>query len=188
MSVPCRTVHSNLSASGFHECMMYFAFFALMFADLCLGLVGDFGSTCWCKQYCMLVQCLCMLHWYVTTHCCISHTSLSFCLPHCSLVPFLFLFFLCTPQNADRLYKGQLSEFTPLSSIHTPPVHKRGGDEDQSHTHRRSDSSPRKKVMYTRWGGGPDYCTFRPFFRFGGNPRLSGMGYAYAAPGPETSI
>ncbi|XP_060754841.1 phospholipid-transporting ATPase IH isoform X4 [Neoarius graeffei] len=91
-------------------------------------------------------------------------------------------------QNADKLYKGQLSEFTPLSSIHTPPVHKRGGDEDQSHAHHRSESSPRKKVMYTRWGGGPDYCTFRPFFRFGGNPRLSGMAYAYAAPGCETSI
>ncbi|XP_026787831.1 phospholipid-transporting ATPase IH isoform X2 [Pangasianodon hypophthalmus] len=91
-------------------------------------------------------------------------------------------------QNADKLYKGQLSEFTPLSSVHTPPVHKRGGDEDQSHAHRRSDSSPRKKVMYTRWGGGPDYCTFRPFFRFGENPRLSGMAYAYTAPGPETSI
>ncbi|KAF4075190.1 hypothetical protein AMELA_G00231760 [Ameiurus melas] len=91
-------------------------------------------------------------------------------------------------QNADKLYKGQLSEFTPLSSIHTPPIHKRGGDEDQSHTHRRSESSPRKKIMYTRCGGGPDYFTFRPFLRFGANPRRSGMAYAYAAPGRETSI
>lgn len=152
--------------------------------------MGDFFSAylaalvntvvCW-------VQCLCMLRSYVITRCYILHISLfSFSLLHSSLF-FFSLFLFCCLQNADKLYKGQLSEFTPLSSIHTP-VHKRGADEDQSHAHRRSDSSPRKKVMYTRWGGGPDYCTFRPFFRFGGNPRLSGMAYAYAAPGRETSI
>ncbi|XP_049325202.1 phospholipid-transporting ATPase IH isoform X1 [Astyanax mexicanus] len=92
-------------------------------------------------------------------------------------------------QNADKLYKGHLSEFTPLSSLHAPPVLGRGGgNEGQNHTHRRSDSSPPKKVMYTHWGGGPNYCTFRSFLPFGENPRLSGVGYAYTAPGPETSV
>lgn len=155
---------------------------------LFLGLVGDFGLTCACKH-----SCVCPLLVHVAFVCdhslpCLSYISLSFCLLYISPFSFAFFLSLCSLQNADKLYKGRLSEFTPLSSIHTPPVHKRGGDEDQSHAHHRSESSPRKKVMYTRWGGGPDYCTFRPFFRFGGNPRLSGMAYAYAAPGCETSI
>ncbi|XP_062865435.1 phospholipid-transporting ATPase IH isoform X2 [Trichomycterus rosablanca] len=93
-------------------------------------------------------------------------------------------------QNADKLYNGQLSEFTPLPSLHATPVRRRGGqgDEGRSHAQRRSDSSPRKKLMYTRWGGSPDYCTFRPFFHFGNNPGLPGKAYPYSAPGPGTSI
>ncbi|XP_043091536.1 phospholipid-transporting ATPase IH isoform X3 [Puntigrus tetrazona] len=93
-------------------------------------------------------------------------------------------------QNADKLYKGHLSEFTPLSSLHAPPVrkHDRHGNENQNHTHRRSDSSPPKKLMCTYWGGRPDYCTFSSFLRIGENPRFSGAAYAYSAPGPETSV
>ncbi|TRY92634.1 hypothetical protein DNTS_007692 [Danionella cerebrum] len=43
-------------------------------------------------------------------------------------------------QNADKLYKGHLSEFTPLSSLHAPPLrkHDRPGNDSQIHTHRRS--------------------------------------------------
>ncbi|XP_073698672.1 LOW QUALITY PROTEIN: phospholipid-transporting ATPase IH, partial [Garra rufa] len=93
-------------------------------------------------------------------------------------------------QNADKLYKGHLSEFTPLSSLHAPPTRKHGrhGNENQNHTHRRSDSSPPKKLMCTYWGGRPDYCTFSSFLRIGENPRFSGAAYAYSAPGPETSV
>ncbi|TRY92635.1 hypothetical protein DNTS_007692 [Danionella cerebrum] len=42
-------------------------------------------------------------------------------------------------QNADKLYKGHLSEFTPLSSLHAPPLrkHDRPGNDSQIHTHRR---------------------------------------------------
>lgn len=156
-------------------------------AEFVLGLVGDFGLTRSCKH-----ARVCPVPVHVAFRMCpfsaISLIHLSLCVSPLFPSLCLFVFFLfCSLQNADKLYKGQLSEFTPLSSIHTPPIHKRGGDEDQSHTHRRSESSPRKKIMYTHWGGGPDYCTFRPFLRFG-NPRLSGMAYAYAAPGRETSI
>lgn len=101
-----------------------------------------------------------------------------------------FSLFLVLLQNADKLYKGHLSEFTPLSSLHAPPTrkHDRHGNENQNHTHRRSDSSPPKKLMCTYWGGRPDYCTFSSFLRIGENPRFSGAAYAYSAPGPETSV
>ncbi|TRY92636.1 hypothetical protein DNTS_007692 [Danionella cerebrum] len=93
-------------------------------------------------------------------------------------------------QNADKLYKGHLSEFTPLSSLHAPPLrkHDRPGNDSQIHTHRRSESSPTKKLMCTYWGGKPDYCTFSSFLRLGDNPRFSGAAFAYGAPGPETSV
>lgn len=97
---------------------------------------------------------------------------------------FVLVFFLVL-QNAERL-----SEFTPLPSLHATPVHKRGGqgDEGRRHAQRRSDSSPRKKLMYTRWGGSPNYCTFRPFFHIGNNPGLPGKAHPYSAPGPGTSL
>ncbi|XP_035390770.1 probable phospholipid-transporting ATPase IH isoform X2 [Electrophorus electricus] len=91
-------------------------------------------------------------------------------------------------QNADKLYRGPLSEFTPLSPLHGPPVRGRHGDEGLGHSHHRSDSSPRKKVMYTHWGGGPDYCTFRSFLWSGETQRLSTEAYDYTPPGPETSV
>ncbi len=101
-----------------------------------------------------------------------------------SLFPHSFL------QNADKLYKGHLSEFTPLSSLHTPPAqkHDRHGNVNQNHTHRRSDSSPPKKMMCTYLGGRPDYCTFSSFLQIGETPRFSGAAYAYSTPGPETSV
>ncbi|XP_065151524.1 phospholipid-transporting ATPase IH-like isoform X2 [Paramisgurnus dabryanus] len=91
-------------------------------------------------------------------------------------------------QNADKLYKGHLSEFSPLSSLHGPPVQKhiRRGNENRAHG--RSDTSPPKKLMCTYWGGRRDYCTFSSFLQIGENPRLSGAAYAYSAPGPETSV
>ncbi|KAA0721925.1 putative phospholipid-transporting ATPase IH [Triplophysa tibetana] len=93
-------------------------------------------------------------------------------------------------QNADKLYKGHLSEFTPLSSLHAPPArkHNRRGEESQNPAHRRSDSSRPKKMMYAYWGGRRDYRTFSSFLRIGENPRFSGAAYAYTAPGPETSV
>ncbi|XP_057186995.1 phospholipid-transporting ATPase IH isoform X1 [Triplophysa rosa] len=89
-------------------------------------------------------------------------------------------------QNADKLYKGHLSEFTPLSSLHAPPARKH--EESQNSAHRRSDSSLPKKLMCTYWGGRRDYCTFSSFLQIGENPRFSGAAYAYSAPGPETSV
>ncbi|XP_065121292.1 phospholipid-transporting ATPase IH-like isoform X1 [Paramisgurnus dabryanus] len=91
-------------------------------------------------------------------------------------------------QNADKLYKGHLSEFSPLSSLHGPPAqkHVRRGNENRAHG--RSDTSPPKKLMCTYWGGRRDYCTFSSFLQIGENPRLSGAAYAYSAPGPETSV
>lgn len=90
--------------------------------------------------------------------------------------------------NADKLYKGHLSEFSPLSSLHGPPAqkHVRRGNENRAHG--RSDTSPPKKLMCTYWGGRRDYCTFSSFLQIGENPRLSGAAYAYSAPGPETSV
>uniref|UniRef100_A0A671PP72 Phospholipid-transporting ATPase n=1 Tax=Sinocyclocheilus anshuiensis TaxID=1608454 RepID=A0A671PP72_9TELE len=112
-----------------------------------------------------------------------------------SLLPDVVKKVLCRalwPTTTERiqLYKGHLSEFTPLSSLHAPPVrkHDRHCNEHQNHTHRRSDSSPPKKLMCTYWGGRPDYCTFSSFLRIEENPRFSGAAYAYSAPGPETSV
>lgn len=96
MSVPCRTVHSNLSATGFHECMMYFAFFRTHVSRICVWglwaiLVQPAGVN---SIVCLSCACACCIGMW-PLNCCIFHTSLSFCLPHCSLVPFLFLFFFC---------------------------------------------------------------------------------------------
>ncbi|XP_012675184.1 phospholipid-transporting ATPase IH isoform X1 [Clupea harengus] len=92
-------------------------------------------------------------------------------------------------QNADKLYHGHLSEFTPMSSLHAPPRGQKRSD-GQNPLPRRSDSPPPKqKLLCTHWaGGGPDYCTFSSFLGLGDNPRLSGAPYAYSAPGPETSV
>ena len=87
-------------------------------------------------------------------------------------------------QNADKLYKGQLSEFTPMASLHAPR-NKRA--EPQNLNPRRSEPFT-KKLMFTQWRRKPNYCTFTPLIRFAGSSRLSRAGYAYNGAGPETSV
>ncbi|XP_061081829.1 phospholipid-transporting ATPase IH isoform X1 [Conger conger] len=81
-------------------------------------------------------------------------------------------------QNADRLYQGHLSEFTPLASLHAPDRKKGPAPGNR---HRRSERLS-KKLMYTHWGGRPEYyCTFGSFLGFGANGR-------HSAAGPETAV
>ncbi|XP_045554965.1 phospholipid-transporting ATPase IH isoform X2 [Salmo salar] len=87
-------------------------------------------------------------------------------------------------QNADKLYNGQLSEFTPLASLHAPT---RRRADHQNPIPRRSEPFT-KKLMFTHWRGGPDYCTFTPLLRFAGNSSHSGASYAHNGAGPETSV
>ncbi|XP_064166339.1 phospholipid-transporting ATPase IH isoform X3 [Anguilla rostrata] len=88
-------------------------------------------------------------------------------------------------QNVDKLYRGHLSEFTPLAMLHAPD-RKRG--HAHSDSHRRSER-PSKKLMYTHWRGGAEYyCTFGSFLGFGVNGRHSGVGHTYTGAGPETSV
>ncbi|KAM9327808.1 phospholipid-transporting ATPase IH [Pholidichthys leucotaenia] len=92
-------------------------------------------------------------------------------------------------QNADKLYKGQLSEFTPLASLHAPPKsgnHRRGLENQRNaHNPRRSETLT-KKIMFTRWQRTPDYCTFAPLLQFADGSLHSRQGYSGA--GPETSV
>lgn len=92
-------------------------------------------------------------------------------------------------QNADKLYKGQLSEFTPLASLHAPSkaVRHRRGSGNQRNAPRRSEPFS-KKTMFTRWQRTPDYRTFTPLLRFADGYRHSKQGYAYSEAGPETSV
>lgn len=100
-------------------------------------------------------------------------------------------FLSCLLQSADKLYKGQLSEFTPLASLHTPP---RGGGQQQGSMHQRNPPNPRrfepltKKLMFTRWRSTPDYCTFTPLLRFSESSRYSSQGHTYGGVGPETAV
>ncbi|XP_029942110.1 probable phospholipid-transporting ATPase IH isoform X3 [Salarias fasciatus] len=92
-------------------------------------------------------------------------------------------------QNADKLYKGQLSEFTPLASLHAPPSRRRGGPDNQRNP-RRSERLA-KKIMFTRWQRAPpDYCTFAPLLRFAdGSRHPPRRGHApRGGAGPETSV
>lgn len=100
-------------------------------------------------------------------------------------------------QNADKLYKGQLSEFTPLASLHAPPKasdQRRGSAHRHRHHHHRSGphqhrSEPlTKKTMFTRWQRAPDYCTFTPLLRFADGSGRSTRGHASNGAGPETSV
>ncbi|KAL1022261.1 hypothetical protein UPYG_G00024360 [Umbra pygmaea] len=86
-------------------------------------------------------------------------------------------------QDADKLYNGQLSEFTPLSSLHTPTRHRAGPQEPN----RRSEPLA-KKLMFTHWRDRHDYCTFTPLLRFADSTQHYGAGYAYNGAGPETSV
>ena len=96
----------------------------------------------------------------------------------------LFSSLISSLQNADKLYKGQLSEFTPMASLHAPR-NKRA--EPQNLNPRRSEPFT-KKLMFTQWRRKPNYCTFTPLIRFTGSSRLSRAGYAYNGAGPETSV
>uniref|UniRef100_A0A8C9UWY8 Phospholipid-transporting ATPase n=1 Tax=Scleropages formosus TaxID=113540 RepID=A0A8C9UWY8_SCLFO len=66
------------------------------------------------------------------------------------------------PTTTERIQVGcgHLSEFTPLSSLHASH-HKAA---DAHHLNPRRSEHPSKKLMYTHWGGGADYCTFSSSF------------------------
>ncbi|KAJ8252755.1 hypothetical protein GJAV_G00205210 [Gymnothorax javanicus] len=81
-------------------------------------------------------------------------------------------------QDVDRLYQDHPSEFTPLATLHPSARHRGPSD-----AHRRSERLS-AKLMYTHWGGRPDYyCTFGSLLRFG----AKGHQY-YPGAGPETSV
>nr|XP_020511028.1 probable phospholipid-transporting ATPase IH [Labrus bergylta] len=91
-------------------------------------------------------------------------------------------------QNADKLYKGQLSEFSPLAHLHAP--NKAGGQRRGSAAQRNPRRSERltKKIMFTRWQEKPNYCTFSPLLRFADGTLNSKQGHAYSGAGPDTSV
>ncbi|MEQ2180803.1 hypothetical protein GOODEAATRI_005080 [Goodea atripinnis] len=91
--------------------------------------------------------------------------------------------------NADKLYKGQLSEFTPLAALHPPPKagSQRGSENQRNAANPRRSDTPNKKIMLTRWQRMPDYCTFTPLLLFSGS-HLSRPGNAYSGVGPETAV
>ncbi|KAL4656941.1 putative phospholipid-transporting ATPase IH isoform X2 [Arapaima gigas] len=77
-------------------------------------------------------------------------------------------------QNADKLYQGHLSEFTPLSSLHVS----RHKATDVHPLNPRRSEHPSKKLMYTHWGGSADYCTFTSSLRhFGPQSPYSWVGH-----------
>ncbi|XP_048834601.1 phospholipid-transporting ATPase IH-like isoform X2 [Brienomyrus brachyistius] len=87
-------------------------------------------------------------------------------------------------QNAEKLYLGQLSEFTPLSSQCTTP-HRSG--EAPSCSQRRSESFP-KKLTYSGWKHDSDYHTARPSPGIRNDFWPSDSGYILGRPGLETSV
>ncbi|GLD51980.1 phospholipid-transporting ATPase IH-like isoform X1 [Lates japonicus] len=91
-------------------------------------------------------------------------------------------------QDHERLSWGGVVELTPLSSRRSY----KGTSTDSSHLHlgaaetlslRRSDPLPQKLLAHLAEGGGADLCSLSPYML-----RLSGAGFAYHAPGPETSV
>ncbi|XP_049609868.1 phospholipid-transporting ATPase IH isoform X2 [Syngnathus scovelli] len=94
-------------------------------------------------------------------------------------------------QNADKLYKGQLSEFTPLSSIHAAPNADRRRQSSGSHRnmpHPTRSEPFTKKAMLMRWHRPPDYRTFTPLLGFTDVNRSSKLGHTFNGAGPETSV
>ncbi|KAM6958530.1 phospholipid-transporting ATPase IH isoform 2-T2 [Tautogolabrus adspersus] len=91
-------------------------------------------------------------------------------------------------QNADKLYKGQLSEFSPLAHLQAP--NKAGGQRRGSGTQRNPRRSERltKKIMFTRWQETPNYCTFSPLLRFADGTLNSKQGHTYSGAGHDTSV
>lgn len=87
-----------------------------------------------------------------------------------------------------KLSRGGVAESTPLSSRRSY----KGTSAGSSHLHlgaaetlslRRSDPLPQKLLVHLAEGGGADLCSLSPYVL-----RLSGAGFAYCAPGPETSV
>eukprot|EP00064_Thunnus_orientalis_P013277 superscaffoldBa00002134_g13314 len=91
-------------------------------------------------------------------------------------------------QDHEKLAQGIVAELTPLSSRRSF----KGTSTDSSHLHlaavetlslRRSDPLPQKLLAHLAEGGGADLCSLSPYML-----RLSGAGFVYHAPGPETSV
>lgn len=91
-------------------------------------------------------------------------------------------------QGQEKLSRGRVAELTPLSSHRSY----NGASTDSSHLHVgaaetlsfcRSDPLPQKLLAHLAEGGGADLSSLSPCML-----RLSGAGFAYYAPGPETSV
>ncbi|XP_069563718.1 phospholipid-transporting ATPase IH-like isoform X1 [Brachyistius frenatus] len=91
-------------------------------------------------------------------------------------------------QDHEKLLPGGVAELTPLS-FRRPY---KGMSADSSHLHLgaaetlslcRSDPLPQKLLAHLAEGAGADLCSLSPYML-----RLSGAGFAYCAPGPETSV
>lgn len=94
-------------------------------------------------------------------------------------------------QNADKLYKGHLSEFTPLASLHTLSKsnnQRRGSGNQRNAANSHRSQGFKKKTMFTHLQRTPDYCTFTPLLRFTNGPYYSKHGYPNNGAGPETSV
>lgn len=91
-------------------------------------------------------------------------------------------------QDQETLSLDAAAESTPLSSRGSY----KGTSADSSHLHlgavemlslRRSDPLPQKLLAHLAEAGRADLCSLSPYML-----RLSGAGFAYYAPGPETSV
>lgn len=122
----------------------------------------------------------------------LASTSSSFPLKnHFRLASNIFPCFSPHLQNADKLYKGHLSEFTPLASLHAlskPGNQRRGSAHQRSAANSHRSQGIQKKTMFTRWQGTPDYCTFSPLLRFADGSQCSKQGYPNNGAGSETSV
>lgn len=90
--------------------------------------------------------------------------------------------------DQEKLSRGGVAESTPLSSRRSY----KGTSVDSSHLHlgavemlslRRSDPLPQKLLAHLADGAGANLRSLSPYML-----RLSGAGFAYYAPGPETSV
>lgn len=127
------------------------------------------------SEFCSFI---CMLH--LLTHCLILCSLLL-------LLPFNDISSISL-QDQEKLSRGLPAELTPLSSRRSC----KGTSPGSSHLHlsavemlslRSSDPLPQKLLAHLAEGGGADLCALSPYM-----VRLSGAGFAYYAPGPETSV
>lgn len=91
-------------------------------------------------------------------------------------------------KDYEKLVHGRVADVTPLSSRRSS----KGRSTDSSHLHlsaaemlslRTSDPLPQKLLAHLAEGERADLCSLSPCML-----RLSGAGFAYYAPGPETSV